>query len=94
MSHQKVFAHQKWGSSEITREKVVKLFEVIQGTTFEQESTKKMLLSVLEPWTTGDFSNAVAGHNSIWNQQGGTVGEAIRLLTPKEELIYIEENFR
>jgi hypothetical protein len=91
MTHQKVYAKQKWGSSEITADKVQKLYEVVMENEFE---TKEMLLEILEPWTSGDFSNAVRAHNEIWSYQGGTIGKASRLLTPEEELAYIEKHFR
>lgn len=53
-----------------------------------------MLLDILEPWTTRDFSNAVSAHNRIWAYQKGNIGKATRLLTPQEELEYIEDEFR
>ena len=91
MTHQKVYAKQKWGSSEITADKVQKLYEIVTENEFE---TKEMLLEILEPWTSGDFSNAVRAHNTIWSYQKGTIGKATRLLTPEEELAYIEKHFR
>ncbi|MGX6446146.1 DUF6241 domain-containing protein [Neobacillus sp. K501] len=94
MSHQKVHADQKWGASEITEDKVLLLIEAIKSTQFEKESTKDMLLATLESWSVGNFSNAVKDHNLIWAYQKGNVGKATRLLTPQEELQYIEEKFR
>lgn len=94
MSHQKVYADQKWGASEITADKVLLLMEEIKSAQFEKASTKDMLLATLESWAMGDFSNAVRDHNQIWKLQNGNIGEATRLLTQKEELLYIEENFR
>jgi hypothetical protein len=93
MTHQKVHAPKKWGKSEITEDKVNSLYELVINTSFEKSTTKKMLLQLLEPWTRGDFSNAVHAHNTIWAYQNGTIGEATRLLTPQEELDYIEKNF-
>ena len=94
MSHQKVKSEKKWGSSEITAEKVQKLFNVIKNRDFEDINTKSMLLNILEPWIKKDFSNAVTAHNNIWSYQKGNIGKATRLLTPQEELEYIEEEFR
>jgi hypothetical protein len=94
MTHQKVEADKKWGASEITADKVQKLYEVIQTKEFKKSSHKQMLLDILEPWTRQDFSNAVSAHNQIWAYQKGNIGEATRLLTPQEELEYIEEEFR
>ncbi len=94
MTHQKVKANKKWGSSEITADKIQKLYEVIKGKDFDKTSTKQMMLEILEPWIKGNFTNAVHAHNQIWTHQKGNIGKATRLLTPKEELDYIEEEFR
>jgi hypothetical protein len=94
MTHQKVHAEQKWGSSEITADKVQKLYDVVMGKDFKNPEVQIMLLEILEPWTKGDFSNAVRAHNTIWSYQKGTIGEATRLLSAEEELEYIEDNFR
>lgn len=94
MTHQKVKADKKWGSSEITADKVQKLYEVIKNKNFKNSKNKQMLLDILEPWTIQDFTNAVNAHNKIWSYQKGNIGKATRLLTPQEELEYIEEEFR
>jgi hypothetical protein len=94
MTHQKVKADKKWGASEITADKVQKLYEVIQSKDFKKSSNKQMLLEILEPWTRQEFSNAVSAHNKIWSYQNGNIGKATRLLTPQEELDYIEDEFR
>jgi hypothetical protein len=94
MTHQKVKADKKWGSSEITAEKVQKLYDVIQKSDFKNQSNKTMLLGILEPWTRKDFTNSVSAHNRIWSYQNGNIGKATRLLTPQEELEYIEDEFR
>lgn len=94
MTHQKVEADKKWGSSEITADKVQKLYDVIINKDFNKNSNKHMLLDILEPWTIKDFSNAVSAHNRIWSYQKGNIGKATRLLTPQEELEYIENEFR
>ncbi|MEH7251710.1 DUF6241 domain-containing protein [Neobacillus niacini] len=94
MTHQKVKADKKWGSSEITAEKVQKLFDVIKNKDFKNGSNKQMLLDILEPWITKDFTNAVSAHNRIWAYQNGTIGKATRTLSPQEELEYIQKEFR
>lgn len=94
MTHQKVEADKKWGASEITADKVQKLYEVIKNKAFKNSSNKQMLLDILEPWTRKDFTNAVSAHNQIWSYQKGNIGKATRLLTPQEELEYIEDEFR
>jgi hypothetical protein len=94
MTHQKVEADKKWGSSEITADKVQVLYDVIKNKNFKNGSTKSMLLEILEPWLRKDFTNAVSAHNRIWSYQNGNIGKATRLLTPQGELEYIEEEFR
>lgn len=94
MTHQKVEADKKWGASEITADKVQKIYEVIKNKDFKKSSNKQMLLDILEPWTRQDFSNSVSAHNRIWAYQKGNIGKATRLLTPQEELEYIEDEFR
>jgi hypothetical protein len=93
MTHQKVKAEQKWGSSQITKDKVLKLYDVVKNKDFKDPNAKDMLLEILKPWTRGDFSNAVSAHNKIWEYQNGTVGKATRLLTASEEKEYIKKNF-
>ncbi|WHY00039.1 DUF6241 domain-containing protein [Neobacillus sp. DY30] len=94
MTHQKVEADKKWGSSEITADKVQILYDVIKNKNFKNSSTKQMLIDILEPWIGKDFTNAVSAHNRIWSYQKGNIGKATRLLTPQEELDYIEKEFR
>lgn len=93
MTHQKVQAEQKWGSSQITKDKVLKLYGVVKNKDFKDQNAKDILLEILKPWTRGDFSNAVAAHNQIWEYQKGTIGKATRLLTASEEKAYIKQNF-
>lgn len=92
MTHQKVLADEKWGSAEITKDKVDKLYEEVKNQ--KESEIRTMLLEILEPWTKGDFSNAVEDHNRIWNYKDGNVGKAERLLTPVEEQEYIEKMFK
>lgn len=94
MTHQKVQADKKWGSSEITKDKVLKLYDVVENKKFEDKNIQRILINILEPWTRGDFSNAVTAHNKIWDYLDGNIGKATRLLTPKEEQEYIEKYFR
>lgn len=93
MTHQKVAAEEKWGSSEITKAKVDQLYNVIKNKQFTDHDLQTMLLSILQPWKKGDFSNAVKAHNEIWKYQHGDVGKATRLLTAEEEKKYIDQHF-
>ncbi|WP_147536129.1 DUF6241 domain-containing protein [Bacillus marasmi] len=92
MTHQKVMADQKWGSSEITKDKVEMIYEVVKSK--KASEIRSMLIDILEPWVKGDFSNAVEDHNRIWNYKDGNIGEATRLLTPIEEQEYIDKTFK
>ena len=90
MSHQKVAASQKWGHMQITQERIERLIEVVEANNYTYSRT---YLDILERWQKGDFSQADEDHNRIWRLQGGTVGEATRLLTPEEEAEYIRKHF-
>jgi len=94
MTHQKVEASEKWGVSEITKDKVDALYMAIQNKNFGDPGLQHMLLRILKPWEKGDFSNAVKAHNEVWSYQHGNIGKAQRLLTPAEEAAYIKKNFK
>lgn len=90
MSHQKVVANTKWGEMPLTQERVSRLIEVLDSKDFEHEA---IYLGILKRWEKGDFSGVVIEHNTIWNLQGGTVGEATHRFTHDEEMIYIQDHF-
>ncbi|MDG5789853.1 DUF6241 domain-containing protein [Evansella sp. AB-P1] len=90
MSHQKVFAKEKWGHIQITDERINRLLEVIDYNSYSHE---ELYRQILERWAIGDFSQAVEDHNSIWRLQNGTIGKATRLLTEEEEKEYIMKHF-
>ena len=93
MSHQKVAADKKWGSLEITKDR-------LQFLSAEIDENKGNLdyyhtyRDIVDRWLAGDFSRADQDHNAIWKLQEGTVGRATGLLNEAEEAAYIEENFR
>lgn len=92
MAHGLIYAEQKWGKIEITEDRLERLLQVAE----QQESSYKegsLYVSILTYWNDGDFSNAVADHNSIWKLQNGTVGKATRLLTADEINEYNEKHF-
>ena len=91
MTHQKVHATPKWGTLEITEERLLEMQSVLNTTQYDHAVFYQ---NALEQWLRGDFTNSVDVHNYIWNLQGGTVGEAKRLLTPEEEANYIDQYFR
>ncbi|MEI3611284.1 DUF6241 domain-containing protein [Pseudogracilibacillus sp. SO30301A] len=89
MSHQKIEAEAKWGLIEITDERIDWLLKSVDKTK-EPLQHKEVYKKILTRWADGDFSHAVEDHNTIWEMQGGNIGEAIRLLTAEEEKAYLE----
>lgn len=90
MSHQKVSAPKKWGKLQLTKGRVDKLLEIVQQGDFKHKHTYE---NILKQWSEGNFGRSVQAHNDIWKLQGGTVGRATGLLSPKEEKKFIERNF-
>lgn len=93
MSHQKVASNLKWGTYQITQERVNRLLEVAKLNR-ENYKEGRAYVDILTRWSQGDFSTAVLDHNFIWSLQGGNIGEATRLLTSIEEQKFIEEHFK
>jgi hypothetical protein len=92
MTHQKVFAQFKQGAYEMSEENINLLLLELEEHNYYHGA--EYYLEVLTEWQNGDFSNVIEVHNKIWKDQGGTIGEAERLLTPAEEQEFIETNFR
>ncbi|RNA66667.1 DUF6241 domain-containing protein [Alteribacter keqinensis] len=90
MSHQKVYATEKWGHVFITDEIIDRLLEVNKENSYTHSAVYH---DILTRWRQDDFSRAVEDHNTIWQLQGGTVGEATRLLSEEEERLYIIRHF-
>ncbi|UDY80692.1 PRK06770 family protein [Geobacillus phage GR1] len=91
MTHQKIRAEDKWGAIPMTEDTINQVYEVVSNSDFD---IKNDLLDILERWRKGDFSQADHDHNYIWNWQGGTIGKAYGLMTPEEEIEFIENNFK
>lgn len=90
MTHQKVEADQKWGFVEMTPSNIKSAIQLVEQNknnlvhyAFYMEALKK--------WEKGDFSNCVEVHNQIWNWQGGSVGEATDLSSPREEARFLKQ---
>lgn len=92
MSHQKVKADKKWGMIPLTKERIVRLIDVVEGNqdNFKHES---VYLEILHRWEEDDFSQVDEDHNIIWSLQNGTVGRATGILTYEEELRFISKYF-
>ena len=91
MSHAKVHAEEKWTHLEPTQERINRLLDVVESNHGLKKSN--LYIAILKRWKTGDFSEAVSDHNEIWELQGGTIGEATRLLSKKEEAEYRKDYF-
>lgn len=91
MTHQKVYASEKWGATEITEERIEEMLSILDEANY---NNTEFYRSALKQWQGGNFEDAVEIHNRIWEWQGGNIGRATRLLTEEEEQQYIEENFR
>lgn len=92
MSHAKVYAVEKWSHLEPTQKRIDKLLYVVERNQTVLDYGD-LYIRILEKWQAGNFSNAVTDHNSIWDLQGGTIGEATRLLTENEQAAYKEKHF-
>lgn len=92
MSHAKVLAAEKWSHLEPTQERIDRLLDVVKRNQNILDHSA-LYIRILERWQANDFSNTVTDHNSIWDLQGGTIGEATRLLTEDEQAAYKEKHF-
>ncbi|KAA0547178.1 hypothetical protein FZW96_14505 [Bacillus sp. BGMRC 2118] len=92
MSHQKVYAEEKWGAIQITPERIRNLVASVEQYKLSLKHGD-LYLDILTRWSEGDFSKADHDHNEIWKLQNGTVGEATRVLSEREEQTFIERNF-
>lgn len=92
MSHQKVKANEKWGSLQLTEERVDRLIDIIEKNQGKYKHAQ-LYLDILYRWKDGDFTKADEDHNAIWDLKGGTIGKATGVLSPEEEERYIEKNF-
>jgi Family of unknown function (DUF6241) len=88
MSHQKVIAEEKWIYYEITNDRIQFLLHVVKNGNYENSDD---YVDILNRWAKEDFSDADKDHNRIWDLQGGTVGKATGVMSPKEEQEYLEK---
>lgn len=87
MSHQKVRAKVKWSFILMTPERVDRMVEIVEANDYKY---RERYLDILYRWQEGDFSQADKDHNYVWHLQRGTVGKAKGLLSPQEELEFIQ----
>ncbi len=91
MTHQKVYASDKWGAVEMTNDRVNRLYEIVKNSSF---TNKDILLGILGKWKAGDFSMVDKDHNYFWKYQDGNVGEATGIMTAEDEQSFIESTFK
>jgi hypothetical protein len=91
MTHQKVMAEKKAGAVEMCKENVEKIFSILQSSDFERKET---LLEIAAEWRNENFTYIIEDHNYFWENDGGQVGKAYRVLKPADEEKFIENNFR
>jgi len=89
MSHQKVIADTKWGFYKITDVRIDWLLASLD-VTYDFLDEGKIYREILTKWKNEDFSKIDQDHNTIWNLQGGSIGEATGILSAEEEKEYIE----
>ncbi|MGN4444712.1 PRK06770 family protein [Bacillus cereus group sp. MYBK79-1] len=89
MVHQKVKSSEKWGFVEMTTKEIYNVKKGIEDSVGFQYKTK--LLSIINRWEKGDFSQTVEEHNFLWSLQGGDTGKATERLSSEEEKQYIKE---
>ena len=91
MTHQKIKASKKWGATPMIKENIDTIYNLIEENDFE---AKVVLLQIMSRWKTGDFSRVDKDHNTIWQLQGGTVGEAVGIMSEEEERWFVKKNFK
>ena len=91
MTHQKIKASEKWGATPMIKENIDAVYDSIEQNDFEHKVT---LLQIANRWKSGDFSRVDKDHNAIWKLQGGTVGEAVGIMSEEEERWFVKKNFK
>lgn len=90
MTHQKVVAEEKWGYTLMSDENINIIYKELIGSDF---NNKELMLSIIEKWGIGDFSNIDSDHNVLWEALEGTEGRASGILTEVQETKLIHYNF-
>lgn len=94
MTHQKIAANQKWGAVPMTTRNIEQLEAIVSNSDkIRSDKVQKELLVIIANWERGDFSEADAEHNYIWDLQDGTLGKARGLLSKEQEQKFIKEWF-
>jgi len=91
MTHQKVVAADKWGAIPMTVENINDVYDHVESSSYDE---KEDLLKILAKWKAGDFSEVDKDHNKVLKLQGGNVGHAHDILSPEDEKLFIDNNFK
>lgn len=67
--------NQVWGQEEITKEKIDELISDLNNSGLKY---KGQVITILNRWKSGDFSQIISDHNYVWNLLDGSVGKAIK----------------
>lgn len=93
MTHQKIVATEKRGAVEMSADNIDNMLKIVRANSAAYEHSA-FYEETLTAWQQGDFSNAVAVHNTIWNWHKGTVGKATGLMSQAQEEAFVEKHFR
>jgi hypothetical protein len=88
MSHQKVQAKEKWSFFKITDERIDFLLNQLEVNIYKHD---RLYREILTSWKEGDFSDAADQHNTVWELQDGSIGEASGVLSPEAEEAYLQK---
>jgi hypothetical protein len=88
MSHQKVQAKEKWSFFKITDERIDFLLNQLEVNNYKHD---RLYREILTSWKKGDFSDAAGQHNTVWELQDGSIGEASGVLSPEAEEAYLQK---
>ena len=94
MTHQKVYADEKWTLVEMTDERIDDMLAILDQVEGKGEYEHYDLYKqALMKWKNGNFENAVYVHNELWSLNNGSVGKASRLLSADEEQVFVDEHY-
>lgn len=73
MTNGLIRADEIWNIIAMDKKNINKLYVIVKDTNLPD---KQIILSIIDRWKKGNFSNIVQDHNYFWNLLNGTVGEA------------------
>jgi hypothetical protein len=79
-----------WGKKKITSKRCKKLYNTIKNKELFDEGTRKNLLTILDRWIDGDYSQGVDDHNYVWSMLSGTKGYATGLNKDTQKIVKLK----